>query len=103
MDRNTAVMTWREVCGSDAVMASMPPTGRMLEEFARRIEAEERQRLQADADEWGNALNAAGWAVTEAYRKYTGTVEPAVFFNHAKGILRDGIAAYFAALERPNV
>lgn len=38
MDRKTAVTTWREVCGSDTVMA-MPPTGRMLEEFARRIEA----------------------------------------------------------------
>lgn len=38
MDRNTAVTTWRDVCVSDTVMA-MPPTGHMLEEFARRIEA----------------------------------------------------------------
>ena len=38
MNRDTAVTTWREVCGSDTMMA-MPPTGRLLEEFARRIEA----------------------------------------------------------------
>ena len=42
MDRNTAVTTWREVCGSDMIMA-LPPTGRLLEEFARRIEAAERE------------------------------------------------------------
>jgi len=39
MDRNTAVTTWREVCGSDTVMASGIVTGRMLEDFASRIEA----------------------------------------------------------------
>lgn len=43
MNRTTAVETWREVCGSDTVMAMMPPTGRMLEEFAARIEASERE------------------------------------------------------------
>jgi hypothetical protein len=46
MDRDTAVKTWREVCGSDTVMAMGVVTGRMLEEFARRIEAEERERWQ---------------------------------------------------------
>lgn len=35
--RNLAVTTWREVCGSDAAMAMLPPTGRMLEEFATKI------------------------------------------------------------------
>jgi hypothetical protein len=39
MNRNTAVMTWREVCGSDTVMAMGMVTGRMLEDFATRIEA----------------------------------------------------------------
>lgn len=43
MNRTTAVETWREVCGSDTVMAMMPPTGRMLEEFAERIAAAERE------------------------------------------------------------
>jgi len=43
MTRNEAVMTWRAVCGSDTVM-TMPPTGRMLEDFATRIEAAERGR-----------------------------------------------------------
>lgn len=50
MDRNTAVTTWRDVCGSDTVMASGIVTGRMLEEFATRIEAfavaAERERLE---------------------------------------------------------
>lgn len=48
MNRHTAVSTWRAVCGSDAVMASMIVTGRMLEDFATRIEllvvAAERER-----------------------------------------------------------
>lgn len=36
--RTMAVEAWRAVCGSDQAMAAMlPPTGRMLEEFARRI------------------------------------------------------------------
>lgn len=42
MDRNTAVTTWRQVCGSGMIM-TLPPTGRLLEEFARRIEAAERE------------------------------------------------------------
>lgn len=42
MNRNTAVTVWREVCGNDTVM-TMPPTGKTLEEFARRIEAKERE------------------------------------------------------------
>lgn len=45
MNRNAAVTTWREVCGSDTVMASFPPTDSMLEEFARRIEAAEHARI----------------------------------------------------------
>lgn len=43
MNRTTAVEVWREVCGSDLIMA-MPPTGRLLEAFAARIEAAERER-----------------------------------------------------------
>ena len=39
MNRNTAVMTWCDVCGSDTVMAQSMITGRMLEDFATRIEA----------------------------------------------------------------
>lgn len=37
--RNLAVTTWREVCGSDTAMAILPPTGRMLEQFAAKIAA----------------------------------------------------------------
>ena len=37
--RDLAVTTWREVCGSDQAMAMLPPTGRMLEEFAAKIAA----------------------------------------------------------------
>ena len=50
MDRNTAVSTWRDVCGSDTVMAMGMVTGRMLEEFARRIEASERERCAKIVD-----------------------------------------------------
>ena len=37
MSRTRAVTLWREICGSDAAMAMLPPTGRMLEEFAARL------------------------------------------------------------------
>jgi hypothetical protein len=62
------------------------------------VQAAERERLKADAETWGSALNAAGWAAAKAYRRHTGQVEPAIFFNHAKGIVRDALAAYFSAL-----
>ena len=68
-------------------------------EQAEAMVAAERERLINDAAEWGDALNSAAWALTEAYRKHTGKVDPPVFFNHSKAILRDGIAAYFAALK----
>jgi hypothetical protein len=61
--------------------------------------AAERERLKADAEQWGNALNAAGWEATAAYRRHTGQVEPPIFFNHAKGIVRDALAAYFRSLK----
>lgn len=51
MDRNTAVTTWREVCGSDLIMAMLAPTGRLLEAFAAKIEAaalSARQPLTSD-------------------------------------------------------
>lgn len=44
MDRDTAVRTWRDVCGSDTMMAMGVVTGRMLEDFAARIEAAECER-----------------------------------------------------------
>lgn len=66
--------------------------------IARAVQDAERERLKADAENWGNALNEAAWAATEAYRRHTGQVEPAIFFNHAKGILRDALAVYFKAL-----
>ena len=50
MDRDTAVSTWRNVCGSDTVMAMGVVTGRLLEEFARRIESLERERCAMIAD-----------------------------------------------------
>lgn len=50
MNRNTAVTTWRDVCGSDTVMAMGMVTGRMLEAFASRIEAAERERCAKIVD-----------------------------------------------------
>ena len=50
MNRNTAMTTWRDVCGSDTVMAIGVATGQMLEEFARRIEAAEREACAALLD-----------------------------------------------------
>ena len=43
MDQDTAVTTWCAVCGNDTVWA-LPITRRLVEEFARRIEAAERER-----------------------------------------------------------
>ncbi len=43
MDRTTIIQAWREVCGSDLIMA-MPPTGRLLEKFASKVAAIERER-----------------------------------------------------------
>ena len=60
MDINTAVTTWRGVCGSDSVMATMPPTRRMLKDFARRIEAAERERCAKLCDEKVKALCKIG-------------------------------------------
>ena len=50
MKRTTAVEAWREVCGSDLVMA-MLPTGRLLEAFAARIEANEREACAKACEE----------------------------------------------------
>ena len=57
MNRTTAVTVWREVCGSDAGMA---PTGRMLEDFASRIEAAEREQCAKLCDEAAGRLRASG-------------------------------------------
>lgn len=67
VNRTTAVETWREVCGSDMIMA-LPPTGRMLEAFAAKIEAAEREACAKLCDElltdasgqWHNDDMAAG-------------------------------------------
>lgn len=67
MDRTTAVTTWREVCGNDAAMA-MPPTGRMLEEFARRIADAEREagaKLDAGKNRVGLVLFGFALALQE--------------------------------------
>ncbi len=78
MNRDTAVRTWREVCGSDTVMALGVVTGRMLEDFANRIAVEERKRLveqfMAQAEEAHQArdysrkdsLSSAAWHVSKA-------------------------------------
>lgn len=44
MNRDTALRVWREVCGSDPVVAMGVVTERMLEDFAARIAAAERER-----------------------------------------------------------
>lgn len=59
MDRDTAVRTWRDVCGNDTVMAMGVVTWRMLEEFAARIEAAERERWQARVEQ---AFREGYWA-----------------------------------------
>jgi hypothetical protein len=55
MNRNEAVTTWRDVCGNDTVMASGIVTGRMLEDFAARIEAAERERCAVAA--WNHYMD----------------------------------------------
>lgn len=63
MDRNTAIQTWREVCGSDMVM-TLPPTGRLLEAFAAKIEAAEREACARVCDE----IRAAAEGEDRAHR-----------------------------------
>jgi hypothetical protein len=54
MNRTIAVEMWREVCGSDLVM-TLPPTGRLLEAFAAKIEAMTREACaQVCEDAIGN-------------------------------------------------
>ena len=50
MDRATAVATWRDVCGSDTVMASGIVTGRIAE--AERKRWLERHKPLLQAVEW---------------------------------------------------
>jgi len=70
MNRDTAVRTWREVCGSDTVMAIGVVTGRMLEEFAARIEAAERERCAKAAEDYlTRGRSPLGRAVADAIRK----------------------------------
>ena len=55
MNRDIAVITWRAVCKSDDIMG-LPPTGRLLEEFARRIEATEREACALACEAFGRTL-----------------------------------------------
>jgi hypothetical protein len=58
--------------------------------------AAERDRLIADAENWGSeALNAATGAMLEAYRRHTGQPETLIFYSNAKAILRDALSVYF--------
>lgn len=66
-------------------------------EVARAV-AEERERLAADAVNFGVALNDAGWENIAAYSRHMGEDVPGRYFNAAKSILRDSILAYFKAL-----
>ena len=47
----------------------------------------------ADAENWGNALNDAGWAFTEACPENS-----ALLFNNTKAPLREAIKVYLAAV-----
>lgn len=60
MNRSTAVTVWREVCGSDTVMAMGVVTGRLLEAFASRIEAAERERAARECDTEARIRTEAG-------------------------------------------
>ena len=62
--------------------------------FAAGVAAE-RDRLRADAKDWGSeSLNAATGAMLESYRRHTGQAEALIFYKNAKGILRDALSAY---------
>ena len=85
MDRNTAVTTWRDVCGNDTVMASGIVTGRMLEDFAKRIAAAERKRWAEVCD--ANAKNKREWYGKTECEDYRGAAEMAEWLaNCIRGV-----------------
>lgn len=79
MDREAAVQMWREACGEYADDADLPPTGMMLEQFARAVEAAEREKLaglmDAEADEqeaaWRAHLKSGSNASATSYHSVT--------------------------------
>jgi hypothetical protein len=66
MDRTTIIQAWREVCGSDLIMA-MPPTGRLLEKFASKVAAIERERCAKLCEAEKVEANLTGEPTDHAY------------------------------------
>ena len=88
MNRTKAVMTWRAICGSDTAMAMLPPTGRMLEAFASRIEA--------DALKGAAGIEAA-LDIARRYGGIDGDHHNAwVIDQMCRALLGDGYAAFMA-------
>lgn len=61
------------------VAALMAEHAQRAEVEALRRDAECWRAAKADADQWGSALNAAGWAQLDAYRKHIGDRVGSVF------------------------
>lgn len=55
--------------------------------------------LKSDAENWGNALNEAGWEMLAEYKRLGVNVSGDVF-NHSKKALRAAILKYFETLEQ---
>ena len=75
-------------------MRAVPPN------FARQLETElaaaraEVEALRSDVENWGDALNVAGWEFMEAHLEIMGPMERKHIFNQVKPILRRAIQKY---------
>ena len=90
MDRESAVKMWRDAGGSSAGLSGHLPMAMVIEQFAHRVEAAERERcaaiLKARADKIAaeaeravksepdevSALRAMAWQLTVAEREIRG-------------------------------
>ena len=67
-------------------------------ETAERQLAAARAEVANDAENWGNALNAASWEFVETYQKQFGEPVSAKLFNYGKGMIRSAILKYIRSL-----
>lgn len=55
---------------------------------------------KADAQDWGDALNEAGWRYAEAFREIIGEPTSAAHWNNGKRVLREALLAFFTRVEK---
>lgn len=83
-------------------------SGDIAKEVAERIgckhfvDAAYAEQLTNDAENWGDALNEAGWAYAKAFTMMMNEPMSGRHFNLGKGILREAIFAYIEHVKKIN-